>query len=365
MAETIFYKRVSYIDWLLQRVPQAQYDLGRSIIHSKPLSELGIDLKDIALDAKELRAYQPLSHKYGVEPENIILSQGGATQALYIAYNSIVRPGDEVILEAPNYEPLYRLAVKLGGVVKILERSPEKDYQIDIEEFQRKISRNTRLVVFTNLHNPTGTFTNKDVLQAIADITRDNKCYVLCSEVYLDNILEGDPVPVCKLGNHMISVSSLSKVYGFSELRLGWSVCKDELIRKRMSILINQYLGSVSPLIDQIGTFLLRKESELLERSREIISANIEIINNWMKTQKNLKWVKPAGGTVCFIKLPPRINSMNFAQYLFEKYKTLVAPGDFFWKSGFIRITFGQNETTLKNGLNFISRAIKEFLQAM
>lgn len=364
MAETIFYKRVSFLEWIQSHLPHTQYDLATSYVYSLKLAELGIEPAALDMSSSDIKSTRLLAHKYSLEPDNFFLTHG-ASMALYVVYNSIVRPGDEVLLEAPNYEPLYRLAVKLGAQVKMIDRSPEKGYKLDIEEFQRKVSKNTRMVVLSNIHNPSGSFTDKHTLQALADIAKDTNTYVLCSEVFLDNLLEGEPVSACRFGNNMITINSLSKVYGLPEIRFGWIVCRDDRVRRRISVLINHYLGKMTPLIDQIATFALKREAELIKRSKEVISRNIGIMDDWVKSQKHVSWVRPEGGSVCLVKLPPRIDSMNFAQYLLEKYKTLVAPGNFFWKSGYIRVSLGQSEDTLRTGLNYVSRSIAEVLESL
>lgn len=98
-----------------------------------------------------------------------------------------------------------------------------------------------------------------------------------------------------------------------------------------------------------------------MNRCRQIVQQNLRTLADWLKKRSDLAWVEPEGGTVALLKLPGTIDAMELSNHLREKSGTLVVPGDFFWLRGFIRISLGIDEETLKTGLRHVGTALDHF----
>jgi hypothetical protein len=353
------YKKIGLLEWLGQNVGKVKYDLASGFVKPISLKEFGITSPDIDIvENKENLLCEILSKRYDVKPKNIFITNG-ATCGLYLLYCALFETGDECILEVPNYEPLYRLGSLFGLRMKILERTLEDDFQIDLEELQRRISRATKAIIVTNLHDPSGVATEREKLITIGQIARDYKAYVIVDEVYLDSAFNSHR-PSATYGSNFISINSLSKVYGLPGLRVGWIITNDETLINKLQ----RISGYISPRLSlpaySIACIALQKRDFILERTKTIISENIKIISDWISKEEKLRWVKPDGGTVAFVKLPPLIDDIKLSTLLRENFDTLVVPGYFFWAKGFIRISFGQDSKILVNGLASISSAIAQ-----
>src|SRR5205814_9681828 len=120
--------------------------------------------------------------------------------------------------------------------VKRVARTDETGWVVNPGEILRAITPRTRLIVITNLHNPTSALTPDSVLREVGDIARSSGVDVLVDEVYLDAVYERTPRTSFHLGPEFVVTSSLTKVYGLSGLRCGWILAQPDLARKMRSL---------------------------------------------------------------------------------------------------------------------------------
>ncbi|HLY12128.1 MAG TPA: pyridoxal phosphate-dependent aminotransferase [Planctomycetota bacterium] len=359
------FRKIDYLEWARTHMGRVKVDLAKSNIKGLTKEELGLSLDDLQISSPtddgvvELRDL--LAKRYGV-PRSGVLLTSGATQAIFLASAALVSEGDQVLLESPNYEPLYRALQERGAEIKMLERRFERGWQIELEELERLISRSTRAIVMTNTHNPSGAATSPEKMQQIGQIARGYGAAVVVSEVYLDNAFAPGQKPAVTLGSNLVSIGSLSKVYGLGGLRIGWMAGPEAILKKARVIL--DYIECDLPApSESIALLALRKGPELVLRCQQIAMRNFKIIREWVEKRGDLHWVEPSGGTVCMIKLPHTVDAQSLAGLLREKFSTLVVPGDFFYIHGFIRVSAGMDEDILRQGLRNIGKAIDQ-LQA-
>ena len=93
--------------------------------------------------------------------------------ANHLALAATLEPGEEALVEHPTYELLVTTLDYLGATVRYFERRMEDEFRVDPEEVERQMTPETRLIVLTNLHNPTGAFIDEATLQAVGDIAQE------------------------------------------------------------------------------------------------------------------------------------------------------------------------------------------------
>lgn len=355
------FRRVDYLEWARTHMGRVKFDLAKSNIKGLTKDELGIPLGDVPLAAPdedgvaELRDL--LAKRYGVKRRGVLVS-GGATMGIYLACAAALKPGDQAIVETPVYEPLLRCVEERGAEIRTLERRFDRGWQIELEELERKISRNTRLVLLTNTHNPSGAATSPEKLLSIGQLAHDHGATVVVSEVYLDNAFT--PLrPAATLGPNLVSIGSLSKVYGLGGLRIGWLAGDEPFIARAREIL--DYLECDLPAPSEwIAAQALKKSAELAERCRRVAERGFSILREWIQKRDDLEWVEPAGGTVALVKLPHGVDAPAVSNLLREKHSTLVVPGDFFGARGFLRLSVGMDEDVLRQGLKNVGKGIDQ-----
>jgi len=356
------FRKIEYLEWARTHMGRVKVDLAKSNIKALSKEELGLDLSAVQLSAPnedgvvELR--ELLAKRYGVPRGNVLITSG-ATMGIFLACAAGVAEGDQVLLESPNYEPLYRALQERGAEIKMLERRFERGWQIELEELERLVSRATKAIVLTNLHNPSGIATTPEKMMTIGQIARDVGATVIVSEVYLDNAFTPGLRPAATLGPNLVSIGSLSKVYGLGGLRIGWMVGPEAFLKKARLAL--DYIECDLPApSESIALVALRRGPEIVLRCQKIVMRNLQIVREWIGKRGDLHWVEPQGGTVCMVKLPPHLDAQALCTLLREKYGTLVVPGDFFYVRGFIRVSCGMDEEILRVGLKNVGKAIDQ-----
>src|SRR5204863_2683190 len=147
----------SYMQWAKKR-PNVKYDLALSGILNLPFPELEATTEDIDLNGDNSYGYAPLvdalAQHCQVSPENVVTISGGTSMANHLAMAAAIEHGDEVLIEQPTYEPLVALAEYFGARVQRFARSAEDGFRVNLADLESKTSSQTRLIVVTNLHNP-------------------------------------------------------------------------------------------------------------------------------------------------------------------------------------------------------------------
>jgi len=357
-----------HIEWV-RLLPKPKYPLMISGIRSlstKELIEMGFKFERIPLFGSLPRdAYGPktwisaLAKHYNVQFGNVTLC-AGANMAIYLLCAGLLNHGDEIILESPSYEPFRCASESRGAKIKYLHRRLANHYQPDPDELKKLITKRTKVILISNLHNPSGVKLENNTVKALINVAEKHGVYIACDEVYHDFLWDKRDETFCKHSPMAISLSSLTKVYGLGLMRAGWIMANPKLTYL-FSRTYDYMPGNDSYPAQMIALYCLRNINKLISRTKIIEGKSLSIIKNWMATESRLQWVEPDGGIVCFLRLPQGVNSRKFQQHLLKKYDTAVVPGDFFGTPGYIRVAGGIKASILQKGLKNISAALDDF----
>src|SRR5947207_321745 len=347
-----------YVHWSkTQR--RAQFNLATSGVAPFPLRELPVNLKEVEINGDNSYGYPPLqaaiAAHHGVHPECVVES-AGTSMANHLAMAAIIEPGDEVLIEHPAYGPILDIAHYLEANVKRFRRVEENGWAIDSAEVRRCVTPKTRLIVITNLHNPTSVLTPDSVLHEIGDIASSIGALVLVDEVYLDAVYQNTPRTSFHLGPEFVVTSSLTKVYGVSGLRCGWILAQPALAWK-MRCLNDLY--SATPVFpgELLSVIAFQHLDLLRQRTRRIVEADRKLLRDFLRQQSSLSAVSTEWGTTSFPRLVNG-NADAFLERLRSEFDTSAAPGRFFEMPDHFRIGMGVNTEMFAEGLNRTSRAL-------
>src|SRR6266436_6354367 len=177
--------------------PKVKYDLALSGILNLPFAELDPQLSDLELHGDNAYGYRPLVDTLAVHcrvgRENVVTVSGGTSMANHLTMAALLEHGDEVLIEQPSYDPLLAVAEYLGADIKRFPRRFEDGFKIDIDALDRQITSRTRLIVLTNLHNPSSALIDEATLQKIGGLAREFGARVLVDEVYLEAMFKNAP----------------------------------------------------------------------------------------------------------------------------------------------------------------------------
>jgi len=362
-------KRSIYMEWAKTR-SHARFNLATSGLISVPLSEFPVRLEDLEITAPGAYGFgalrQRLADHNGV-PKECVVAATGTSMANHLAMGAVLDPGDEVLIEQPVYGPLLDVAEYLGARVKRISRRFETGFTLEPAEFERTITGDTRLIVLSNLHNPSGALIPAETLRAMGEMALRAGAHVLVDEVYLEMLFDGG-APYCfPIGqsiapagdNPFIVTSSLTKVYGLSGLRCGWVLASPTLAERMW--LLNDLFGAVAPhAAERMSVIAFEHLEQFRERARLLLATNRPLIHSFLDSRRDLECFRPPAGTVVFPRLIQGDPELFF-KLLREKYETTVVPGTFFEMPRHFRIGIGGDTAGLRDGLERLGAALDDF----
>jgi aspartate/methionine/tyrosine aminotransferase len=349
----------SYMNWA-KTSSVAKYNLATSGMGNLKLRELRVSLDDLEITNGGY-GYKPLidsiARRYRVAAEEVVTA-AGTTFANHLAMAAFIKPGDEVLFERPAYEPMLAAARYLGADVKRFERKFENGFQIVPKDLESLVTRNTRLIVITNLHNPSGVLLDDQTMQQIGEIARDVGARVLVDEVYMETLFEDSPRTSLHLGKEFVVTSSLTKAFGVSGLRCGWIFAEPELAT-RMWLLNDLFAATPVHAGERLSVVAMQQLAEIGERAKQLLDRNRRLLNEFLDTRADLEVIRPEFGTVMFPRVR-RGTSETLCQLLREKYETSVVPGRFFEMPEHFRIGIAGDTDVLESGLGRLAKALDE-----
>jgi aspartate/methionine/tyrosine aminotransferase len=350
-----------YMQWAKKR-PKVKYDLALSGILNLPFPELEASIEDLDLNGENSYGYGPLVEALAahcdVPSECVVTISGGTSMANHLAIAAAIEHGDEVLIEEPTYEPLLALAEYFGAKVKRFSRSFGNQFQVEADDLAEKISSRTKLIVLTNLHNPSSSLIDESTLRRIGEIARSVGARVLVDEVYLEAMFADAPRSAVHLGPQFIATSSLTKGYGLSGLRCGWILAEPELAQRMR--LLNDVFGAVGPQpAERLSVLAIRKLPKFIARARNILDNNRAVLNDFLDSREELNSVRASQGTTCF-PLLQRGSVDSLSELLHAKYDTAVVPGRYFESPKHLRIGMCADPEVFAEGVKRLGKALDE-----
>jgi aspartate/methionine/tyrosine aminotransferase len=350
-----------YLEWARSQ-STVPYSLAISGVPPCDVKLLSPTADDFTMVADNEYGWSPLleriAGRYGVSPDSVVLAHG-TSMANHLACATLVGPGDRVLAEFPIYDPLVTVPRYLGCDVDYFERREADRYTVDPDRVEKALRRDTRLVILSNLHNPSGAIVHRGELQELARLAEQRNFYVLMDEVYLEWVYgwPEEPKTATNISPRFVTTRSLTKVFGLAALRAGWILAEPPLA-KRMQRLNGLFASSMSHPAERLASRAFDNADMLLERQRARVDSNRSLVSAFIESQPALSWAAPETGTVGFVRLEG--NSVDALVARLQMKESLVTPGRFFGTADHFRIGFGMERAHLEGGLTRLKSALKE-----
>jgi aspartate/methionine/tyrosine aminotransferase len=302
----------------------------------------------------ELRAL--LGARYGVDPEGVFVS-AGSSLANFLVYLAEAR-GGHVAAETPAYESLLRTPEAVGATVAAFRRDESRGWRLDAASLEKAARPGTKLLVVSDLHNPTGARLHRDDLALLLDHARRRDAAVLVDEVYLE--LATEPARTAALADPRVLITnSLTKSHGLGGLRVGWVLGHPDRIRR-----LAEWNDLVCPA-HPVPSIVLAKRylpdaDRFLARTRAAIAPRLAQADAWVRSRRDVSWVTPAGGITGFLRLPPGTSGDALSEHAMTAHAVRVIPGSFFQAPGHVRISYGLAEGDLARALESLGHALDD-----
>ncbi len=350
------------------------YNLTESGVHPVALGELVSDPKMIEeLLATELN-YPQVNGTYelreniaalypGATPDNILVTVGCA-EANYISFQTVVAPGEEVVVMLPNYMQIWGLAHNLGAEVKSFHLREDRNWVPDLDELNAVVSEKTKLIAVCNPNNPTGYILTESEMEAIVAAAERVGAWILADEVYsgAEQLTETRTPSFWGCYDKVLAHNSLSKAYGLPGLRTGWIVgppdTVDDIWRRHEYTTI-----TTSMLANKLAAVALspKVRPRLIERTRNYVRRGFSILDDWLKSYGDtFDVIPPQAAAIAFVRYHLDINSTELTERLRQEKSVLIVPGDHFGLDRHLRISFGPPPDYLRAGLDRMGKLVVE-----
>lgn len=343
-----------YMEWAKLR-STARFNLATSGLTNYPLSDLPARVEDLEINGAglygdaELR--ERLVRKTGAPDESLVLSMG-TSMANFIALGALIERGDDVLIEQPTYQPMLHIAEWLGANVRRFARDPANGWKIDIDHLHKLVRPETKLIVISNLHNPSSALITENEMRAIGALGPR----VFVDEVYLEAMFEQPQRSAFFLGDNFTITNSLTKAYGLSGLRCGWILTQPELV-PRMHALVDLTYGVMAHPAERLSVIALDHLPRIAQSARDLLERNRKLMNEFLAAHE---YAPNEFGTCVALRL--RNGGVEeFCRVLRNEFETSVVPGHFFEAPEHFRVGLGGPTEILEEGLERISTALKRF----
>jgi aspartate aminotransferase len=320
-------------------------------------------------------AYMNQRHGHNVKAENVIVSCGGK-HSLYLAFQAVINPGDEVLLPAPYWVTYPEQARMAGGTVREIPGSADNDFKITPQQLEDAITPRSRVMVINSPSNPTGTMYSPAELEALAKVVAKHPRLIVFSDEIYERLVYGDDKFVSfatldpQVGQRTVTFNCLSKTYAMTGWRVGFTIGPTELIRA-MGDLQGQMTSNITSFCMPAIVEALTGPQETVEEMRQALAKRGAHMHKRLSKLKGVKCPRPTGAfyvfpdisAAAFGKTDPAgkviDSAADFTASLLEHQKVAVVPGEDFGAPSCVRLSFATSMEQIDEGLDRLAAYLK------
>ncbi len=312
---------------------------------------------------KAIVRYMEENYDKVVAPENVIVS-AGAKQSVYNVLYSILNPQDEVIILAP-YWVSYPEMVRMVYGVPVIVTPEDGGFYPRMEDILKAVSSYTKAIIVNSPNNPSGVMYPEEFIAQIIEYCEKKGIYIIMDDIYHKLVFDGKKWPPCYRftkkdleSTHLIVVNGVSKLYGMTGFRIGWTVTN----RNLMSILSNvqgQITSCVSVVLQAAAEGALTGLQSHIEALRLTLENNRNVMMQELQSFAGIKITKPDG---TYYSLPDfrayTNDSVKLSQLLLKKALVVAVPGKEFGMEGHLRLSYAGSVKDVTEGIERIKWAL-------
>lgn len=284
-------------------------------------------------------------------------------EAIFHVSAAVLEQGDHMVGITPAYQSSYEIPRSAGAEVTLVPLREDRGWALDTDELAAAVTGRTRLIYVNFPHNPTGAVMTAADQRRVIEVADACGAYLFSDEVYRG--LEFDPADrlpaAADLYPRAISLGGLSKAYGLPGVRLGWTVCRDAALNRRMQAAKDfTTICSAAPS-EVLALIAVRAADHLIGRALTGITQNLGLVDEFIGRRPDaLRWVRPRAGSIGFPELLLGMRVAEFCERLVTEHGILLVPGTMF-EVGTNHFRIGLGRASLPAGL----AALGEFVDGL
>jgi aspartate aminotransferase len=302
-------------------------------------------------------------------PDEVMVTTGGI-HALYIGFQALLEPGDEVVVPDPEWPPCIGNITAAGGVAVPCPIHEHLGWRYDLDELESRITSRTRAIYVNSPQNPTGGVLTRSDLERVAGMVRSRKLWLISDEAYEDVLFDGarhvSPASLPDMYERTLSVFTFSKTYAMTGLRLGYIVARDSKLRERMKKVLFYTASNVSSVVQFGAVGALEGPQDCVEAFRTELQARRDLFYSGIGQHAAgvLAGTPPKGAFYAFLRIDPAFTipagasahpsrSWAMTEYLISQGRIGCVPGVDFGSNGegCIRFCFARDRRELTGAL--------------
>lgn len=308
---------------------------------------------------------QKLQRDEGVmyDPASEILVTHGGVHAYYTAMQSVLNPGDDVLIPDPSWATHSNMAIMLRSNVIRVPAPAENGFIPPFDAWEKALTSKTRLIVLNYPSNPTGSYPTREYLQKLQDFAKAHDLWIVSDEVYGSLYYGEKPTSAAALAGakeRTLLVNSLSKSYAMTGWRVGFLAAPKVVIDNAIKAGQNS-ITCVAPFIQKAAAFALTdpENQHATERMRHAYARRRELVlrlSHELESEKVLV-TPPQGAFYFFLDLRPlKMSSLEICERILDEAGVGLVPGSAFGAQGegFIRMTIAASDEDVEAGFRKI-----------
>ncbi|WP_239332761.1 pyridoxal phosphate-dependent aminotransferase [Frankia sp. CiP3] len=303
-----------------------------------------------------------------------VLITNGGKQAVYIAFATLLDPGDEVLLPAP-YWTTYPESIRLaGGRAVDVVTTPEQGYRVTVEQLEKARTPRTKALVFCSPSNPTGAVHTPEEVRAIGRWAAQAGIWVIADEIY-EHLVYGDarfaslPVEVPEIADRCIVVNGVAKTYAMTGWRVGWLTGPADAVKAAIN-LQSHAASNVSNVAQAAALAAVAGPLDAVARMRLAFDRRRQTMHRMLSATPGVVCPMPEGAFYCYPSLLGVIGrtlrgrtpttSADLTTLILEEAGVAIVPGEAFGTPGYARLSYALGDQDLATGVQRMSDLLAE-----
>ena len=294
--------------------------------------------------------------KFGVKTtsENVIVVPG-ARFGVFLAFSTLLNPGDEVIIIEPSWPAYRQCAINAGVKIRSIKTTLENKWEPSLEQINASINNNTKMIVLNYPNNPTGKILSKELQDSIVDIAKNNDLYILSDEIYSNYSNENWKSVLTYEYEKSIVTQSFSKSHSMTGYRIGYVISSVKIVEE-MAKLQALCLTNESEPIQYLA---MNSIDENVSDNVKIIKERLQVLTDLAK-KMGLEFQIPDGAMYVFARTKSEINTSELAERLLE-HGLAIAPGNAFGDyKHFFRISACVEKEKIVQGMDILKASLND-----
>ena len=304
---------------------------------------------------------------YAVAPSQVLVTNGGK-HAVYNTFQTLLDPGDEVLLPAP-YWTTYPEAIALaGGQEIVLPTTAASGFRVTVDQLEAARTPRTKVLLFVSPSNPTGAVYPPEEVAAIGRWAVEHGVWVVTDEIYEHlafdrHVFTSMPAVVPALADRCVVLNGVAKTYAMTGWRVGWMIGPEDVINAATN-LQSHSTSNVNNVAQRATLAAVEGDLDAVAMMRDAFARRGQTMYKLLSGIPGVVCPEPQGAFYCFPSFEGVLGrelggrkvttSLELADVLLEVAKVAIVPGEAFGAPGYARLSFALGDDDLGVGVGRI-----------